>query len=121
TTSRPERTTNESPRNRMVNGTTDKTSRSRSPQSPDCCPFLCSGQISTAHKCHYQWQSYKSSEYVSHRVLLFFGLGRTQSLCQLMNDKIQGISTLCRRRVNRNGRTSAFSSLAKKSSRLGPI
>src|SRR5262245_139163 len=108
----------------MVNGTADKTSRSGSSQSPDCCPFLCSGQISTAYKSHYQWQSYKSSKYVSHRVLPFLGfldLGHTQSLCQLMNDKIQGISRLCHRQANRNGRTSAFSSLAKKSPRLGPI
>src|SRR5215472_10032359 len=103
TTSRPECTTNESPRNRMVNGTTDKTSRSRSPQSPDCCPFLCSGQISTAHKCHYQWQSYKSSEYVSHRFSFFFGLGGTQSSCQLMDEKILEISRICYWRVNRNG------------------
>jgi hypothetical protein len=66
TSSRSERTTNERPRNRMANGTTDQTSRSSASQSPDCCPFLRSGHARAAHKCHYEWQSYKSSEYVSH-------------------------------------------------------
>src|SRR5262249_37603764 len=54
TTSRPKRTTDESPGNRMVNSTTDKTPGSGSAQSSDCSAFLCSGQISTAHKCHYE-------------------------------------------------------------------
>src|SRR6266478_3190594 len=67
TSSRSERTTNERPRNRMVNGTTDKTPGSSSSQRPDSCPILRGGQIRAAHKCHYEWQSYKSSEYVFHR------------------------------------------------------
>jgi hypothetical protein len=67
TASRAKRTADERPRNRMVNGTTDKTSRSGSSQRTDSCPILRSGQIRAAHKCHYEWQSYKSSEYVFHR------------------------------------------------------
>jgi hypothetical protein len=67
TPSRSERTTDERPGNRMVNGTTDKTPRSGSSQRSDSCPFLRSGQTRAAHKCHYEWQSYKSSECVSHK------------------------------------------------------
>jgi hypothetical protein len=66
TSSRTERTTDERPRNRMSNGTTDKTPRSGASQSPNCCPFLRSAHARAAHKCHYEWQSYESSEYVSH-------------------------------------------------------
>jgi hypothetical protein len=51
TTSRPERTTDESPRNRMVNGTTDEASGSGSPQRPDSSAFLRSAQIRAAQKC----------------------------------------------------------------------
>src|SRR6266568_9418033 len=50
TSSRSERTTDERPRNRMVNGTTDKTPRSSSPQRPDSCPFLRSIQTRAAQK-----------------------------------------------------------------------
>jgi hypothetical protein len=64
--SRSKRTTDERPRNRMVNGTTDKTSSSGSSQRPDSCPFLRSGQTRAAKKCHYECKSYKNSEYVSH-------------------------------------------------------
>jgi hypothetical protein len=72
TASRSERTTDECPRNRVVNGTTDKTPRSGSSQRTDSCPILRSGQIRAAHKCHYEWQSYKSSEYVSHKFSFAF-------------------------------------------------
>jgi hypothetical protein len=72
TSSRSERTSDERPRNRMVDGTTNKTSRSGSSQRTDSCPILRSGQIRAAHKCHYEWQSYKSSEYVSHRFSFSF-------------------------------------------------
>jgi hypothetical protein len=72
TASRSERTPDECPRNRMVNGTTNKTPRSGSSQRTDSCPILRSGQIRAAHKCHYEWQSYKSSEYVSHKFSFAF-------------------------------------------------
>jgi hypothetical protein len=62
TASRSKRTTDQRACNRMVNGTTDKTSRSGSSQRTDSCPILRSGQIRAAHQCHYEWQSYKSSE-----------------------------------------------------------
>jgi hypothetical protein len=50
-----------------VNRTTNKTSRSGSSQRPDSRPILRGGQIRAAHKCHYDWQRYKSSEYMFHR------------------------------------------------------
>jgi hypothetical protein len=92
TASRSKRTTDERSRDRMANGTTDQTSRSGSSQSPDCCPFLRSGHTRAAQKCHYEWQSYKSNEYVSHRFSFSFDVAwsRTQSSCQLMNAKILG-------------------------------
>jgi hypothetical protein len=74
TASRSERTTDERPRNRMVNRTTNKTSRSGSSQRPDSCPILRGGQIRAAHKCHYDWQSYKSSEYMFQRFSFSFDL-----------------------------------------------
>jgi hypothetical protein len=52
TASRSERTTNERPRNRMANGTTDKTSCSGSSQRTDSCPILRGGQIRAAQKYH---------------------------------------------------------------------
>jgi hypothetical protein len=64
--SRPERTTDERPRNWMANGTADQTPGSGSSQSPDCCPFLCGAHTRAAEKSHYEWQSDKSSESVSH-------------------------------------------------------
>jgi hypothetical protein len=67
TASRSESTTDQRPCNRMVNGTTDKTSGSGSSQCTDSCPILRGGQVRAAQKCHYDWQSYKSSEYVSHK------------------------------------------------------
>jgi hypothetical protein len=74
TSSSSERTTDESPRNRMANGATDQTSRSGSSQSPDCCPFLCGAHTRAAQKRHYEWQSDKSSEYVSHRFSFSFDI-----------------------------------------------
>jgi hypothetical protein len=95
TSSRSESTTDERPRNRMANGTADQTPGSGSSQSPDCCAFLRGAHARAAQKCHYEWQSYESSEYVSHRFSFSFGL--TQTLCQLINDKILGISAICYR------------------------
>jgi hypothetical protein len=77
TTSRSERTTDERPRNRMVNGTTDKTPRSGSSQRSDSSPFLRSVQTRAAQKCHYEWQGYKSSEYASHRFSFSFEVPST--------------------------------------------
>jgi hypothetical protein len=74
TPSSSERTTDESPCNRMANGTTDRTPGSGSSQSPNCCPFLCSGHARAAQKCYYEWQSYKSSKYVSHTSSLSFDI-----------------------------------------------
>jgi hypothetical protein len=72
TSSRSERTTDESPRNRMTNGATDQTSSSGSSQSPDCCSFLRSAHAGAAKKCHYEWQNYKSSAYASHKFSFSF-------------------------------------------------
>src|SRR4029453_10016523 len=66
------RTTDESPRNRMTNRTTDQTPGGGSSQSPDGCPFLCSAHARAGEKPHYQWQCYKSSESVSHRFSFSF-------------------------------------------------
>jgi hypothetical protein len=43
-----ERTTDERPRDRMANGTTDQTTSSGSSQSSDCCPFLRSAHARAA-------------------------------------------------------------------------
>jgi hypothetical protein len=72
TSSRSERTTDERPRNRMVNGTTDETPRCGSSYAPDGGPFLRSGHTGAAQKCHYEYQSYKSSEYMPHRFSFSF-------------------------------------------------
>jgi hypothetical protein len=50
-------TANESPRNRMANGTTNQASSSSSPQPPDCCAFLRGAHARAAKKPYYQWQS----------------------------------------------------------------
>jgi hypothetical protein len=55
TSSRSERTTDESPRNGMANGTAYEAASSGSPQSPNCCAFLCSAHARAAKKSHYEW------------------------------------------------------------------
>jgi hypothetical protein len=74
TSSRSECATDESPGNRMANGTADKTTSGGSSQSPDCCAFLRGAHARAAKKCRYKWQSYKSSESVFHRFSFSFGV-----------------------------------------------
>jgi hypothetical protein len=83
--SRSESTTDKRPRDRMANGTADKTPGSGSSQSPDCCPFLCGAHARAAKKSHHEWQSYKSGESVSHMFSFrcYSALDGTQSSCQL--------------------------------------
>src|SRR4030095_13425762 len=49
------RTTDERPAHPMPNRPTDQTTGTRSSQSPDGCPFLCSAHAGAAQKCHYEW------------------------------------------------------------------
>jgi hypothetical protein len=54
TTPCPERTTDKSPRNRVMNGATDKTASSGSAQRPNASPFLRSGQLRAAKTYDYE-------------------------------------------------------------------